>query len=169
MILIIMGVAGSGKTTVGLKAAEALGWEFCDADDFHPRENIAKMSAGIPLNDEDRAPWLAAIRAGIDSRLARGQNAVFTCSALKEAYRRAIIADPSQVRLVYLEGDFRLLQRRLGQRQGHFMKPEMLQSQLAALEPPQNALRLDIAETPDALAKRILAAFGPLRAAGGAG
>ena len=155
MVIIVMGVAGSGKTTVGEKLAAALGWSFRDADDFHPPENVAKMSAGLPLNDHDRAPWLAAIRAHIDACLARGEGSVVTCSALKEAYRRVLVADPARVKLVHLTGDFALLAARIGSRQGHFMKPAMLHSQLAALEPPPDALAVDIAPPPDEIVARI--------------
>ena len=150
-----MGVAGSGKTTVGEKLAAALGWSFRDADDFHPPENVAKMSAGIPLNDHDRAPWLAAIRAHIDACLARGEGSVVTCSALKAAYRRVLVADPARVKLVHLTGDFALLAARIGSRQGHFMKPAMLHSQLAALEPPPDALAVDITPPPDEIVAQI--------------
>lgn len=155
MVIIVMGVAGSGKTTVGEKLAAALGWSFRDADDFHPPENVAKMSAGIPLNDHDRAPWLAAIRAHIDACLARGEGSVVTCSALKAAYRRVLVADPARVKLVHLTGDFALLAARIGSRQGHFMKPAMLHSQLAALEPPPDALAVDITPPPDEIVAQI--------------
>ena len=155
MVIIVMGVAGSGKTTVGEKLAAALGWSFRDADDFHPPENVAQMSAGLPRNDHDRAPWLAAIRAHIDACLARGEGSVVTCSALKEAYRRVLVADPARVKLVHLTGDFALLAARIGSRQGHFMKPAMLHSQLAALEPPPDALAVDIAPPPDEIVARI--------------
>jgi gluconokinase len=155
MVIIVMGVAGSGKTTVGEKLAAALGWSFRDADDFHPPENVAKMSAGLPLDDRDRAPWLAAIRAHIDACLARGEGSVVTCSALKEAYRRVLVADPARVKLVHLTGDFALLAARIGSRQGHFMKPAMLHSQLAALEPPPDALAVDIAPPPDEIVAHI--------------
>ena len=155
MVIIVMGVAGSGKTTVGEKLAAALGWSFRDADDFHPPENVAKMSAGLPLNDHDRAPWLAAIRAHIDACLARGEGSVVTCSALKAAYRRVLVADPARVKLVHLTGDFALLAARIGSRQGHFMKPAMLHSQLAALEPPPDALAVDITPPPDEIVAQI--------------
>lgn len=155
MVIIVMGVAGSGKTTVGEKLAATLGWSFRDADDFHPPENVAKMSAGIPLNDHDRAPWLAAIRAHIDACLARGEGSVVTCSALKAAYRRVLVADPARVKLVHLTGDFALLAARIGSRQGHFMKPAMLHSQLAALEPPPDALAVDITPPPDEIVAQI--------------
>jgi gluconokinase len=160
VILLLMGVAGSGKTTIGLKLAAALGWSFHDADDFHPPANIAKMTAGLPLTDEDRTPWLAAIRAYIDACLARGENTVVTCSALKESYRQLLVTDPAQVKLVHLGGDFALILDRLSRRHGHFMKPEILRSQFEALEAPKNALKLDAAEPPDALVAKIRKAFG---------
>jgi carbohydrate kinase (thermoresistant glucokinase family) len=160
LVVLIMGVAGSGKTTIGSKLAAALGWSFRDADDFHPPANIAKMSAGLPLTDEDRAPWLAAIRAHIGTSLARGENAVVTCSALKESYRQAVVSDPAVVKLVYLHGDFALLLQRLRQRQGHFMKESMLRSQCDALEPPRDALTLDVAQPPEKLVADIRAALG---------
>ena len=149
VVVVLMGVAGSGKTTIGQKLAAALGWSFRDADDFHPPENVAKMSAGIPLTDRDRAPWLAAIRTHIESALARGEGAVVTCSALKESYRAVVVSDPARVKLVHLSGDFDLILDRMNQREGHFMKPEMLRSQFAALEPPGNAFVADIAQPPD--------------------
>ncbi|HWZ94371.1 MAG TPA: gluconokinase, GntK/IdnK-type [Opitutaceae bacterium] len=160
LVVLIMGVAGSGKTTLGSKLAGDLGWNFRDADDFHPPANIAKMSAGLPLTDEDRAPWLAAIRAHIDTCLSRGESAVVTCSALKERYRQAVIPDPARVKLVYLHGDFALLFQRLNQRQGHFMKESMLRSQFEALEPPRDALTLDAAQPPEKLVAGIRASFG---------
>ncbi|HTQ30148.1 MAG TPA: gluconokinase [Opitutaceae bacterium] len=160
MIILLMGVAGSGKTTVGRRLATGLGWSFADADDFHPPANIAKMSAGIPLTDGDRAPWLAAIRDHVEACLARGENAVVTCSALKESYRRIIVVDPARVKLVHLRGDFDLLLRRLDRRRDHFMKKDLLQSQFAALEPPREALVLDVARPPEKLVADIRAAFG---------
>ena len=159
MVILIMGVAGSGKTTIGQKLAAALGWQFADADNFHSPANIAKMSAGQPLDDADRAPWLAALRAFIDERLARGENAVLACSALKASYRDVLIADPARVRLVHLQGSPDLLQRRLRGRHGHYMAPAMLDSQLATLEPPPHALTLDIAHSPDELVSEIRHAF----------
>ena len=155
MVVLIMGVAGSGKTTVGHALATALGWTFRDADDFHPAANVAKMAAGEPLTDADRAPWLAAIRAHIDDHLARGANTIVTCSALRERYRTALLADPARVKLVYLTGDRALLARRIAGRTDHFMKPSMLASQLAALEPPREALTIDIAAPPDTLVAQI--------------
>jgi gluconokinase len=157
-----MGVAGSGKTTIGRALAAALGWEFRDADEFHPPANIAKMSAGLPLDDTDRAPWLAAIRAHLDEKLARGENAVVTCSALKENYRAALLgglADPARVRLVHLAGDPALLAARIAGRRDHFMKPGMLASQLAALEPPRDAIVIDVALPPETVVAKIRAAL----------
>jgi carbohydrate kinase (thermoresistant glucokinase family) len=154
-VVLLMGVAGSGKTTIGKKFAAAVGWSFADADEFHPPANIAKMSAGVPLTDEDRAPWLQAIRAHIDTILARGEFGVVACSALKEQYRRLLIPEPGKVRLVHLAGDFSLISSRLQERAGHFMKPEMLQSQFETLEPPQDAIALDIAQTPATLVAKL--------------
>lgn len=154
-VVFLMGVAGSGKTTVGLKLAETLGWSFRDADDFHPPENVAKMSSGVPLDDHDRAPWLAAIRAHIEAALTRGESAVVTCSALKGKYRAAAIPPGSRVKLVHLAGDFATILQRMNARQGHFMKPEMLRSQFETLEPPGDALTLDVAKTPDEIVAEI--------------
>ena len=154
VVVMLMGVAGSGKTTVGLKLAEELRWSFRDADDFHPPANVAKMSAGMPLEDADRAPWLAAIRAHIATMLDRGESGVVTCSALKESYRAAAIPDPNRVKLVHLVGDFNLILDRMKQRQ-HFMKPEMLKSQFETLEPPAHALTINVGKSPDEIVAAI--------------
>ena len=159
MVILLMGVAGSGKTTIGLALAAQLGWGFGDADDFHPPANVAKMSAGLPLDDADRAPWLAAIRTHIDEKLARDENAIVTCSALKEKYRTLLVADPTQVKLVHLTGDPTLLAARIAGRRDHFMGPEMLASQLAALQSPRDALAVDIAQPPAAIVAQIRRAF----------
>jgi len=161
MVVVLMGVAGSGKTTIGRELAAELGWKFADADDFHPPANVAKMSAGIPLDDADRAPWLAAIRLYIDTRLERGESAVVTCSALREKHRAVLLTNPAQVKLVYLRGSRELLWSRISARKGHFMKPAMLDSQLATLEEPVNALIVDIAPPPAEIVahlRRVLAA-----------
>ncbi len=150
-----MGVAGSGKTTIGRALAASLGWSFRDADDFHPPANITKMGAGRPLDDADRAPWLAAIRAQIDGLLAHHQDGVVTCSALKESYRTLLGVDPARVKLVHLTGDPALLAARLASRRDHFMGPGMLASQLAALEPPHDALTVDIAAPPAIIVSQI--------------
>jgi len=154
-VIVIMGAAGSGKTTVGRELARALGWSFADADGFHPPANVAKMSAGEPLTDEDRAPWLAAIRAHIDAKLAGGESAVVTCSALKSGYRRVLLAGDPRIHLVYLQGTREQLWARISERQNHFMKPAMLDSQLAALEEPADAFTLNIAPPPAELISRI--------------
>lgn len=159
MIAVLMGVSGVGKTTLGLRLAAELGWPFLDADDFHPAANVAKMSRGLPLTDADRAPWLDALAAGIRERLARGESAVLACSALKHGYRERLRVDPS-VRFVYLHADPALIRRRLQERRGHFFAPELLESQLAALEEPREALRVDAADAPDVVVRRIVAGLG---------
>lgn len=158
LVLVVMGVAGSGKTTVGTLLAGQLGWAFHDADEFHSPANVAKMAAGTPLDDADRAPWLAAIRRAIETTLDRGESAVFTCSALKESYRREI-APGAQVKFVYLEGSFEVLRERLEHRTGHFMRAEMLASQFAALEVPPDALRVDVRLSPAEIVGTIRQAF----------
>lgn len=155
-----MGVSGSGKTTVGRALAKELDWPFADADEFHPPANIAKMSTGQPLNDADRAPWLAAIRERIDNWSATQQSAVITCSALKAAYRDQLTGGRAEVKFVYLHGDRALLLQRLAQRENHFMKASMLDSQLAALETPQEALTVDIRATPTEIVRQIRTQFG---------
>ena len=159
MVILLMGVAGSGKTTVGRALATSLGWGFRDADDFHPPANVAKMSAGLPLDDHDRAPWLAAIGAHIAEKLERGEGAVVTCSALKEKYRAVLVSDPARVKIVHLAGNFQLIDARIRARPGHFMKPEMLHSQFEALEPPRDALTVDVTQSPEAIVAEIRKAF----------
>lgn len=148
MILVVMGVSGSGKTTIGRALAQELAWPFADADEFHPPANIAKMSAGQPLNDTDRVPWLAAIRRQIDDWIAAQQSAVITCSALKAVYREQLTGGLPEIKFVHLHGERALLLQRLGQRENHFMKASMLDSQLATLESPKDALTVDIRRTP---------------------
>ncbi len=157
-----MGVARSGKTTVGQSLAALLHWSFFDADVFHSPANIAKMSSGIPLTDEDRMPWLMAMGEAINTCLAANQNAVFACSALKAAYRNILHLSESDVEQVYLQGDFDLLYRRLQQRQNHFMKPEMLGSQLATLEQPspQQAIYVNVGQTLEAIVHHITTTLG---------
>jgi carbohydrate kinase (thermoresistant glucokinase family) len=135
-ILIVMGVSGSGKTTIAKDLASRLGWPFLEGDDLHPPANVQKMHAGIPLNDSDRKPWLDAIAAWIDARRAAGEPGVLTCSALKHAYRKILVGAREHVRLVYLKGDKALIARRLSERKGHFMPPSLLDSQFSTLEEP---------------------------------
>jgi gluconokinase len=137
MILIVAGVSGSGKTTVGALLAGRLGWRFADADAFHPAANIAKMRAGIPLTDADRGPWLQAITAWMDERIARDEPAVITCSALKRAYRDALLGGRPQAQMIFLSVDREEAARRLAARHGHFFPAGLLSSQFDALEPPQ--------------------------------
>jgi carbohydrate kinase (thermoresistant glucokinase family) len=137
MIVIVAGVSGSGKTTVGALLAGRLRWPFADADEFHPAANIEKMHAGIPLADEDRWPWLRAIAAWMDDRIARGEQAVLTCSALKRSYRDLLLGGRPQARMVFLSVDRETLTRRLAARHGHFFPGGLLDTQLDALEPPQ--------------------------------
>jgi gluconokinase len=131
-----MGVSGSGKSTTGERLALELGWPFRDADSFHPAANVAKMSAGIPLSDDDRWPWLAAIAAWIDEGRGNHEPRVVSCSALKRAYRRVLLDGRPDVRLVFLKGDIELIAARMGRRTGHFMPPSLLASQFDALELP---------------------------------
>ncbi|MFZ4809025.1 MAG: gluconokinase [Hyphomicrobiaceae bacterium] len=159
-VLVIMGVSGAGKSTAGENLAAEFGWPFRDADSFHPPANVRKMSAGIPLNDDDRWPWLAAIAAWIDERRATGQHGIVTCSALKRIYRDRLLAGRDDVRLVYLSGDIELIADRMGRRKNHFMPPALLKSQFAALEEPaadENPLIVSIHTTPRRVAEQILA------------
>lgn len=149
MVIIVMGVTGAGKTTVGQRLAETLGWRFHDADEFHPPANKIKMNAGIPLTDQDRWPWLRALRAVIEQALADDAGAVVTCSALKRAYRDVLAGGLAQVRFVHLTGDPAVLAARLAGRRGHFMNPALLDSQIATLETPWDAIDVDVALTPD--------------------
>jgi gluconokinase len=150
-VLIIMGVAGSGKSTVGRTLADSLAWRFTDADDFHPPANIAKLSAGTALSDADRAPWLAALREHIDAN----DHIVLACSALKAAYRTQLIADPGRVKLIYLRGTREQLAARLGSRTGHFAPAALLDSQLRTLEEPHDVLTLNISASPAELTAAI--------------
>lgn len=156
-VFIVMGVAGSGKTTVGRALGAELGWRFVDADDFHPPANVAKMSAGLPLTDADRAPWLDILRGLVADALSTDTPMVLACSALKTAYRDRLAVDDDRVRFVYLTGSPELLAARIAARTGHFAPPSLLASQLATLEKPDDArtLALDIAATPAALVAEI--------------
>jgi gluconokinase len=136
-VVVVMGVSGSGKSTIAAMLAHRLHWIYEDGDWFHPRSNIEKMHTGIPLTDEDRWPWLNAIAAWIDATRKAGSHGVIACSALKRAYRDILIGDRPDVRLVYLKGDRDLIARRLAARDGHFMPPSLLESQFATLEEPQ--------------------------------
>jgi len=160
MVIIVMGVTGSGKTTMGQRLAETLGWQFHDADDFHPPANKTKMHAGIPLTDEDRWPWLRAMRAVIEEALAGNVGTVVTCSALKRAYRDVLSGGLPNVHYVHLTGDADVLATRLAGRRGHFMNPALLDSQLATLEAPADAIDVDVALTPDQQVEFVRQALG---------
>jgi gluconokinase len=155
--VIVMGVSGSGKTTVGQELAQRLGWGFYDADNFHPKENVAKMSSGTPLTDEDRNPWLEALNGLISRNLGKNQSIVLACSALKEKYRQHLArGHENKTQFVYLEGDFETIYTRMQTRQ-HFMKPAMLQSQFDTLEEPTNAIVVDIRQPENEVIDDILA------------
>jgi carbohydrate kinase (thermoresistant glucokinase family) len=161
--LIVMGVSGSGKTTVGERLASRLGWRYADADQFHPASNVAKMSAGHPLTDEDRWPWLKAIAAEIDGMRDAGRQLVVGCSALKRAYRDVLIHGRDDIRLVYLEGSQSLIADRLSRRKGHFMPAGLLTSQFKTLEPPtpdERPIVVSIDGTADAIVNDILRQLG---------
>jgi len=154
MIVIVMGVVGAGKTTVGKLLASQLGWEFADADDFHPQSNLQKIHHGIALTDEDREPWLDHLREAIVRWIAVGKSVVLACSALKRAYRAKLCVGP-QVRFVYLKGGAALIAKRLSSRHGHFAGESILATQLADLEEPEAATTVEINDTPDRIVAQI--------------
>jgi gluconokinase len=156
MIVVVMGVSGVGKTTVGTALARELGWRLIDADDYHPPANVAKMAAGIALDDADRWPWLEAL----NRVLRKEKNAVLACSALKEAYRSRITEGLARFEIVYLQGSFKLIAARLAKRPHHYMPASLLRSQFATLEPPAKAIGIDVAAAPSACVAAILAQLG---------
>ena len=162
-VMILMGVSGCGKSTIGALLASRLRWEFEDADWFHPTSNVDKMHKGIPLTDEDRWPWLDAIAAWIDKTRRAGGHGVIACSALKRSYRDVLIGDRADVRLVYLKGDETLIARRLATRHEHFMPQSLLHSQFKALEEPgldENPIIVSIEPQPREIVARILSTIG---------
>jgi gluconokinase len=163
MVVIIFGVSGAGKTTIGQLLAEEFGWRFYEADDFHSQANTDKMRQGVPLTDEDRWPWLESLRQVIKRCLAPGENAVLACSALKEAYRRRLRLN-ADVKLVFLRGDYELIANQLQQRRGHFMNPALLQSQFADLEEPlptEDAVVIELGQSPRELVQEIKGKLRP--------
>ncbi|AFY58430.1 gluconate kinase, SKI family [Rivularia sp. PCC 7116] len=156
MIILVMGVSGSGKTTIGKTLAESLGWKFRDADDFHPQENIDKMRNGVALNDADRLPWLQKMLDVIKQCLSETTNIVITCSALKESYRQMLLVNHESVKLVYLKGSFELIQQRLKERKNHFMNEQLLKSQFDILEEPLDSLTVDISQPLEVIVREIV-------------
>jgi gluconokinase len=160
MVVVLMGVTGSGKTTVGEQLASELGWTFADADDFHPTANKAKMHAGIPLTDDDRWPWLRALRRTIEQSLESDRGAIVACSALKNSYREVLAGGLQDVHFVLLHGDPEVLKSRLAHRHHEFMNPGLLESQLDTLEWPADAIVIDIELPVEEQVRRIRAALG---------
>lgn len=156
MILILMGVSGSGKTTVGRELSARLDWPYLDADDFHPPENVEKMRAGTPLSDEDRWPWLDALNAQLRDFDVRGQSVILGCSALKAVYRTRLAQGCGEVHWVHLIGSFELIESRLRTRKGHYMPATLLRSQFTTLEAPEEAITVSIDATPSQIASQIL-------------
>lgn len=161
MILVLMGVSGSGKTTVGQVLAAQLGWTFVDADDFHPAANVEKMHCGLPLTDADRQPWLHALRQRMGTAFHRGENVVLACSALKHAYQDYLQhEEPERIRYVYLCGSEELIAQRMAARTHHFMNPALLHSQFETLEPPEHAIEVDITPPAEVIAAEIRRKIG---------
>ena len=160
MVVIVMGVTGAGKTTVGRALAESLGWEFHDGDELHSAASKRKMHRGIALDDADRAPWLSAIRKLILVMLSENRSGVVACSALKQSYRDEIVVDPNLVKVVYLKGSKEVIAERLRNRGGHFMNPDLLQSQFDTLEEPGDAIVVDVSMAPEAIVNAIRARLG---------
>jgi len=163
--LVVMGVAGSGKSTIAAALSQQLGWVCAEADEFHPQSNIQKMTQGIPLQDEDRWPWLQEIQNWMTAQAQAGHSTVLTCSALKQSYRRLLAQAEGRVLFLHLDGEADLIGQRMQGREGHFMPPTLLPSQLATLEPLSDeelaagSLRLDISRSPEELVRTIIASL----------
>ncbi|KAF3889781.1 MULTISPECIES: gluconokinase [Nostocales] len=160
MIVILMGVSGVGKTTIGKLLAESLQWEFSDADNFHSLENVEKMRRGIPLSDTDRKPWLQDLQAAIKHWLQDNKNMVLACSALKDSYRQFLILDSERTKLVYLKGSYQLIQQRLHERQNHYMSEKLLNTQFETLEEPSDAIHVEVSAPPQVIVQNIRTALG---------
>jgi gluconokinase len=158
VIVVVMGVSGVGKTTIGQALAAQLGWRYLDADDYHPPANVAKMKSGTPLQDADRWPWLEKLNLILKNEM----HAVLGCSALKESYRQRLTAGLKDFRIVYLRGDFDLLRQRAEGREHRYMPASLLKSQFETLEPPVGAIEVDVSQPVEACVERILAALPPL-------
>ncbi len=149
LVLVTMGVSGTGKSYFGRRLAAALNWKFIEGDDYHPPENVGKMTRGIPLTDADRLPWLNELNAVLKFSTQKEESVILACSALKASYRDILRKDVKGLRFVFLKGSHELISQRLAQRQEHFMSPELLASQFAALEAPEDALVVDISQSAD--------------------
>lgn len=160
MIILVMGVSGSGKTTIGKLLADSLDWEFSDADAFHSPENVEKMRRGIPLSEADRMPWLQDLQTAIKHWLQENKNVVLACSALKDSYRQFLVLDSDRIKLVYLKGSYELIQMRLQERQNHYMSEKLLNSQFYTLEEPLNTISMDVAQPPQLIVQNIRTALG---------
>ena len=156
MVLILIGPMGCGKTTIGKMLAERIGWPFYDGDDFHPRENVEKMRAGLPLTDEDRKTWLENLHMHIQRWLMEDRNAILACSALKQAYRDTLGVDQDTVKSVYLKGSHELLRKRIEDRKHPYMNKDLLRSQIEAMEEPKGGLTADISQTPEMTVETII-------------
>ena len=150
MIFIVMGVSGSGKTTVAKAVSNKFGWKYYEGDEYHPAENVEKMKNWIPLNDEDRLPWLLSLRKVVEEAISKRENIVISCSALKEAYRK-ILKVSEEVKFIYLKGSYDLIRKRMEERIPHFFKPEMLKSQFDVLKEPQQAIEIDISKSSESI------------------
>jgi gluconokinase len=161
MVVVLMGVSGSGKTTIGKELAALLNWTFVEGDDFHPSANVEKMAAGTPLDDDDRRPWLRALQERVEQACGRDESAVLACSALKQSYRDQLEQGTTGcVRFVYLTASEELIRSRLEEREGHFMDPALIHSQFEALEPPADAVRVDVSPAPKTVAADIRQRLG---------
>ena len=160
MVIILMGVSGAGKTTVGRLLAEDLKWRFIDGDEYHPQANVEKMSRGIALTDEDRLPWLETLRALIHKLILKGAHGIIACSALKKAYRDYLLEGNEGACIVYLKGDYDLVLKRLNDTKGHFLRSELLESQFDILEEPGDDHVVDIRQSPDAIVSAIKRGLG---------
>ncbi|MBN3896991.1 MAG: gluconokinase [Nostoc sp. NOS(2021)] len=168
MIIIVMGVSGSGKTTIGKLLADSLEWEFSDADAFHSPENVEKMRRGIPLSEADRMPWLQDLQTAIKHWLQENKNVVLACSALKDSYRQFLVLDSNgsanakgeRIKLVYLKGSYELIQMRLQERRDHYMSEKLLNSQFYTLEEPLDSISMDVAQSPQVIVQNIRMALG---------
>lgn len=160
VIILLMGVSGCGKTTVGRLLADQLGWPMYDGDDFQPKDNVAKMAQGMPLNDRDRRPWLLAIHDLLVGIKAKRGYAVVACSALKKDYRDLLLKGMEGIRVVYLKGEFAILEERLKRRQGHFFKASLLGSQFEILEEPEDAVVVNVDNPPEAITAGIRRSLG---------